>query len=353
MSITPDATGLLLFESRARVTQVIQLLFAPFNLLPVGDAVKELCYIEVLGSGPGQHWNRYVRHLIRRAPEPLRSELLTHQTPADVLLSIGHRLNVDLKAFVDELDLASPVDIADVVRLAQQLPDGHNLIGVSMGGAEYADSAYMEAFRDWATFASRRYRLHAVASDMTALARTVDLALPAVPDAAVEVLDGWLTRFIDGIADASLKQTLRARYGLKDAQAHSTTTSDNTWSRSVYVGAHATDEGGGPEWARIDVTPDFIRRLESLRAACHRYALNETSIVDAPAFWGPDISWNHMPLFKPRLVVTADSFWFTVNPSRRVCAFETLPLSLNWLITTVAEGGDPLYRRIDPAQVEY
>jgi hypothetical protein len=353
MSSRHDATGLLLFESRARITQVIQLLFAPFNLLPLEEVVKELCYIEVPDSGPVQRWDRYVDHLIRLSPEPLCAELLRLQTPADVLLSIGHRLNVDLKAFVGKLDFASPVQITDVVRLAQQLPDGHNLIGVSVGGAEYADSAYMDVFRDWATLASRRYRLHAVASDMSALARTVDLALPAVPDAAVEVLDGWLTRFIDGIADASLKQTLRARYGLKDAPAHSTTTSDNTWSRSVYVGAQATDEGGGPEWARIDVTPDFIRRLESLRAACHRYALNETSIVDAPAFWGPGVSWNHMPLFKPRLVVTADSFWFTVNPSRRVCAFETLPLSLNWLITTVAEGGEPLYRRIDPAQVQY
>ncbi|MFX6728636.1 hypothetical protein ABTH13_20020, partial [Acinetobacter baumannii] len=74
--------------------------------------------------------------------------------------------------------------------------------------------------------------------------------------------------------------------------------------------------------------------------------------VAAPDAWGAGAGWRGMPLAAPRLVVTGDSFWFTAQPHRRVCSFETLPLSIQWLIEAVAGDGEPLYRRVDPELVK-
>lgn len=347
-----DATGVLLFDGPAKITPMIRTLFQPFNFSDDSTDDETQRTISAQSEIQTPLWDSYLEHLVAALPEEARNALVVLESPDCILSEYGHHCGVDLEGFVDGIDFDGEVDILDIVHLAHLLSDGHNLIGVSMEGAWHCDRPRLWEFGGWAVHHTPRYTLNLSSSDVRTLASSLDSALSQSADATAGILNQWLNRFIDGIEDRSLQDNLRFRYVLPEATGVSTESANDDWSRTLYVGAIATDDGGGPEWARFQITPALVRRLKVLRAACQMHQVAEIATVAAPDAWGAGAGWRGMPLAAPRLVVTGDSFWFTAQPHRRVCSFETLPLSIQWLIEAVTGDGEPLYRRVDPELVK-
>jgi hypothetical protein len=347
-----DATGVLLFDGPAEITPMIRTLFQPFNLSDDSTDDETQLTITVQSEIQTPFWDSYLEHLVDSLPEEARKALFVLESPDCILSEYGHQFGVDLGDFVDAIDFESEVNILDIVRLAHLLSDGHNLVGVSMEGAWHCDRPLLWKFGGRVLHHTPRYTLSLSSFDVRTFASSLDTAISASADATAGILNQWLNRFIDGIEDRNLQDSLRFRYVLPDKIGASSASADDDWSRTLYVGAIATDDGGGPEWARFQVTPAFIRRLKVLRAACQMHQVAEIATVAAPDAWGAGAGWRGMPLAAPRLVVTGDSFWFTAQPHRRVCSFETLPLSIHWLIDAVTGEGEPLYRRIDAEAVK-
>lgn len=346
-----DATGVLLFDGPAKITPLIKALFQPFNFGDDASGDETQRTISVQSEIQTPLWDSYLEHLIASLPEQARSALDMLESPDCILSEYGHHFGVDLEDFVDAIDFDGEVDVLDIVRLAHLLSDGHNLIGVSMEGAWHCDRPRLWEFGGWALHQTPRYALTLSLSDVRHFASSLDTAISESPDAAAGTLNQWLNRFIGGIEDRNLQDNLRFRYALPESSGTSSESANDDWSRTLYVGALATDDGSGPAWARFQITPAFIRRLKVLRAACHLQQVSEICTVAAPEAWGQESVWRHAPLAAQRLVVTGDSFWFTAQPHRRMCSFETLPLSIHWLIESVIGAGEPLYRRIDAESV--
>lgn len=125
-----------------------------------------------------------------------------------------------------------------------------------------------------------------------------------------------------------------------------------TWTRTVYFGAYATDDNEGPLYARLEVTPDFLRTLERLRAMCSEHGLSEARINDAPGEWGPGAIEEEMRLTSPELVVTSHMFWFTDVPKHMPFHIETACEDIDRFIEAVSGPGEPIYLGVDKDDIE-
>jgi hypothetical protein len=346
-----DATGVLLFDGPARITPVIEMLFKPFNLGTQRADGPNQRYLNLLSEDSTPDWESYLDSLIASQPEAQRQALSLLESPASILSEIGLHLDVDLESFIATIDFDGQVDILDIVLLAKLFQDGHNLIGLSMEGGWHCDRALLWEFGGWAVHSTPRCTVDVSSSNVRRFAESLDEAIATSPDSTANVLNQWLNRFIDGIHDPSLQESLRFRYVLPDTTDSTSSVVAASWSRMLYVRASCTDNGAGPKWARIEVTPDLIHRIKMLRAACNMHSVSDIRAVGSPDAWGPGIDPSNLPLIAPRLVVTPDSFWFFAQPAGRIAEFETLPLSVHWLIDTFTAAGEPVYRRVTPETV--
>jgi hypothetical protein len=341
-----------MFDGPARITPVIAMLFKPFDLDKASTGKADQRYINVLSEESDPDWESYVNHLIDSQPEALRKSLLFLETPASVLCEVGLHLRVDLEDFIQSVDFNDSINIADIFRLAQLLQDGHNLVGLSMQGAWHSDRAQLGAFGGWAVHMTRRCSVILSSFEARDFAKALDKAIATSADSTAGILNQWLNRFIEGISDLSLQESLRFRYALPTPPACASPPATNAWSRTLYVAAVATDNGHGPAWACIEITPDFIVRIKALHAACNLHQVAEIRAVDSPAAWAP-VAAEQQPLAlaMPRLVVAGDHFFFSAQVAGRIGDIETLPLSIHWLVENFTGAGEPVYRRISPATV--
>ena len=349
-SIVSVATGVLLFDGPARITPVVKLLFDPFHLNADDSESRDQQYIDLLGDSSVPDWDVYLSQLINTLSKTSPVETADRDNPIQVLQAIGTHFGVDLQAFAESTVLIDQVCIEDVVRLARLIQDGHNLIGVSMEGAWHSGKAQLWNYGGWSLHQTPYCKVNLSSFDVRTFANALDDALHLSIPSTTRVVKDWLGRILDSIANTRWRDVLRHRYGLPNPSTASSD-DDEYWRRFIYVGAHATDEQDGPEWARIDITPAFVRKIRAMRAVCCLEELSEVSVVDRPARWGQNISWHKLPLTSPRLIVTADTFWFSEQPHRRVCAFETLPLSVDWLVSSVTGNGAHFCHRVDPLSV--
>jgi hypothetical protein len=110
------------------------------------------------------------------------------------------------------------VVLADLVKLARALADGHNLVGLCLEGAWHGDKPRLWEFGGWCAHDTPRYALDLSTSTTLAFARSFDDALASSPDDAERVLGQWFARFVAGIGDEATQQTLARRFGLLDRQ---------------------------------------------------------------------------------------------------------------------------------------
>lgn len=138
----------------------------------------------------------------------------------------------------------------------------------------------------------------------------------------------------------------------KDAAPSKTETdAAPAWARTVYFEAYATNEYEGPLYARLEVTPAFIRTLRRLRALCSEHGLAQARINDAPDVWGPGTIEEEMRLTAPELVVTPHLFWFRDVPKHMPFHIETACEAIDRFVEAVAGPGEPVYLGVDPQDI--
>jgi hypothetical protein len=124
------------------------------------------------------------------------------------------------------------------------------------------------------------------------------------------------------------------------------------WARTVYLEAYTSGDGEGPGYARLEVTPAFIRTLQRLRALCVEHALTQARAAGAPDEWGPGVILEGLRLGYPELVVTPHCFWFRDVPRHYDFYVATASQDLDQFIGAVSGAGEPLYIGIDREDVE-
>lgn len=341
-----DANGVLLFDGPARVTPVIQMLFRLFHVGATDSGHNDRCTIAVLNQDARPTWASYLEGLIDSIPGRVA------QTPTgDILPSLGRRYGADLRSFAESIGLEDPVQVADVVRLALLLRDGHNLVGFSRQGAQQGDGTPIGAFGGWATHANPQCSIHLSTGDIIDFAEELTEALDAGFGAPARVIDKGLTQLINSIHDPSQQRAMKLRYALPIVDHLARIPSASHWERTVYVGAYATDDGDGPQWARLTITPAYLIRLQQLRGLCLAQELTQLQVADVPSRWGNHRGRYRTPLSSGRLVVTPTTFFYTASPGRHVHSIQTEPLTVDWLVSNVCGPGAPVHLKVSEGLV--
>lgn len=352
-----DATGVLLFNGTAKITPVIRMLFAPFKLEEEPETSGTEHYVAVLSEDNSYDWDRYVDELVEGAERHLGLTFESELAPLAVVRAIGAHFQADIEDLIGSMDFDNFVLLSDLVALALRLQDGHNLVGLSLEGCWHCDRPRLWEFGGWSTFASARYILALSTADISAFARAMDTHTAEGVAPTAKSLSVFVKELIDGIVDRRLHTevvpALIALLGEPPARDERTTPVDEaSWERTVYLEAHATDEGSGPGYARLNVTPAFIATLKSLRALCAERSLTEVRIADAPNAWGPGTSAEPLQLQAPELVVTPRMFWFTDHPKGMPFEIETRGYDIERFIYEVSGPGTPVYLGVNPEDVE-
>lgn len=109
----------------------------------------------------------------------------------------------------------------------------------------------------------------------------------------------------------------------------------------VYIEAYACGENGdGPQYAKLEITSEFIERLKKLQALCVEHGLSELRVYRAPEAWGPGDVEEELQLSCAELVVTNSSFWFTDYPKYGDYSIETRSQEIEEFVQAVSTDGD-------------
>lgn len=351
-----DATGVLLFSGPSKITPVIRMLFAPFKLDEEPELPGTEHYVAVLAEDNNYDWDRYVDELAEAAEQQLGLIIEEALAPVALLRTIAVHFQVEIEDLLGSMEFDNFVLLSDLVALALRFQDGHNLIGLSLEGCWHCDKPRLWEFGGWSTYASARYILALSTPEVSAFARTMDAHILEGAAPVARSLSKFVKELIDGIVDQRLRAKvvpeLIALLGEPAAQDDAAPIDEPSWTRLVYVEAYATDEGSGPGYARLVVTPGFIARLKSLRALCAERELTEVRVTDAPSAWGPGTSEEDLRLQAPELVVTPRMFWFTDHPKGMPLEIETRSYDIERFIYEVSGAGQPVYLGVSPEDVE-
>ena len=105
--------------------------------------------------------------------------------------------------------------------------------------------------------------------------------------------------------------------------------------KTLILGAYAvSDYVDGPAWARVELTEDFLQRVERLSALCLEHGLRSVTVHDKPAEWDMQ---DDLRLTYDRLEVYGDSLWFTCSPKHGSYECESKAIGLAQL-RAIAEG---------------
>jgi hypothetical protein len=207
-----DATGLLMFDGSARITPVIRLLFTPFKLGKTPEASGTEHYVAVLAEDNAHFWDSYICRLADAA-EAAFGIHFNDPRPDRLLRELGAHLGFDLTAFVETIDLDTSVALADVVRLAFLLDDGHNLSGLCLEGCWHCDRPRLWEFGGFASYVSRRYALDLSTSELLDFARALDAGLSQDTARAAGAVVDLITRLASGLADDATRVALLQQVG--------------------------------------------------------------------------------------------------------------------------------------------
>lgn len=356
-----DATGVLLFGGPAKITPVIRMLFAPFKLDDSeGDDPER--YVAVLSEDNSYDWDRYIDEIIEAAESSFGIEFSEEHTPAESVQTIASHFGADVSELLPSIEFDNYVLLSDVVALALLFDDGHNLVGVNLEGCWHCDKPRLWEFGGWATYASSRYFLSLATSEVSSFARAMDASAVESAAATAKELRKFTRKFVEGIIDPGqralvarlLVEQLKRDFDVEAADLAAIQAPAEpapAWTRTVYLEAYATDQGSGPGYATLEVTPDFIHKVQALRALSREVGLTQVRVTDAPHLWGPGTSEEDLRLTAPELVVTPTMFWFEDVPKHMPFHIETACQDIDRFVEIVSGPGEPLYLGIDPADV--
>lgn len=118
-------------------------------------------------------------------------------------------------------------------------------------------------------------------------------------------------------------------------------------ARTLYVeGFSCSEHGEGPAWVRVELTPDFLAKVQKLAMSVVRGQGLEYAVVSyAPTDWDDeDSSGRSFHLGDWRLYVSRDDFWFRGVPKHRDYAVESRAVPMSVLAELLKGGSE---RRTD------
>lgn len=96
--------------------------------------------------------------------------------------------------------------------------------------------------------------------------------------------------------------------------------------KTLILGAHAVSEhADGPAWARVELTEEFLQKVERLSALCSEHKLRSVTVHVAPVEW--DLQ-DELNLTRDRLEVHGDSLWFSCSPKHGTYECESKVIGL-------------------------
>ena len=103
--------------------------------------------------------------------------------------------------------------------------------------------------------------------------------------------------------------------------------------KTLILGAHAVNEfADGPAWVRVELTEDFLQRVERLSDLCLEHGLRSVTVQDEPAEWDLqdelNLSWD-------RLEVHGESVWFSCSPKHGTYECESKAIGLGELRSVI------------------
>lgn len=358
-----DATGVLLFDGPAVITPVIRLLFKPFCLDEKPEGDESTRYISVLSEDCDYDWDRYTELLGNNAQRDLGLDIDESLMSSEVLEAIGTHCGVNLRPWIESIDFDGSPTMSDVVRIAQALADGHNLIGHCLEGAWHCDKPRLWEFGGWLSFSGKHYELDFSTSEAMHYAQAIDSAFSSNVGDAATALSRFVRTLLDGVSDEAARETLLQHLADRLKQRDDavpdaispvlSTTEGNEWTRTVYLEAFPGDaEADGIRYARVVVNPAFVTRLRVLQALCRERGLSEVRVLDAPDEWGPLDVAEPLQLALPELIVTPTLFWFTARPRGGLCEVETSGQHIDSFLLEAAGPGSPVFIGVDEGDID-
>lgn len=96
--------------------------------------------------------------------------------------------------------------------------------------------------------------------------------------------------------------------------------------KTLILGAHAVSEyADGPAWARVELTEEFLRKVERLSALCSEHKLRSVTVHGAPVEW--DLQ-DELNLTWDRLEVHGEALWFSCSPKHGTYECESKVIGL-------------------------
>lgn len=125
-------------------------------------------------------------------------------------------------------------------------------------------------------------------------------------------------------------------------------------TRIAYIEAYAADDNGvGPTYIRLDVTPTFKAQLRRLQRLVQDNGLSEARVHTGEAAWGPNGIEDELTLANDELVVTHDAFWFVSQPKYVDYHVETRGQDIHDFLSLIEDGETgPVYRSEKPNRLQ-
>lgn len=96
--------------------------------------------------------------------------------------------------------------------------------------------------------------------------------------------------------------------------------------KTLILGAYAVNEhADGPAWAKVELTEEFLRKVEQLSALCQEHKLRSVTVHGAPAEWDLE---DELRLTYDRLEVHGEVLWFSCSPKHGTYECESRAIGL-------------------------
>lgn len=206
------STGVLVFRGAPKVTPLVAILFAPFNLTAAGiePAVANLRRIYVTEACGHVWWSALAESLAGYC-RALGIPLGRDATPGEILVAVArHYGSGDVPGLIAPIDFDEPVEAADLAMLCRAIPDGNNVDSVRLMGSYRNSRPLLWEAGGWARIDSPRLGVEVRTFSLLNYLDALDRALESEDDlAAAGVVGELVGGLLDGVADPV--QALRIR----------------------------------------------------------------------------------------------------------------------------------------------
>ncbi len=198
------STGVLAFRGAPKVTPLVAILFAPFNLTAAGiePAAANLRRFYVT-EACGQVWWHALAESLAGYCRALGIPLGQEATAGEILVAVArHYGSGDVPGLIAPIDFDEPVEASDLAMLCRAIPDGNNVDSVRLMGSYRCSKPLLWEAGGWARIDTPRLGVELRTFSLLNYLDVLDRGL-AHGDAqgAAGVLSELVEGLLDGIAD--------------------------------------------------------------------------------------------------------------------------------------------------------